>query len=92
MEITPGTDPAVADQLRRVQLTIDEDGRGVLQESGISFDVKVIRDGDELHLEVLAVANIGTKGQPSDMTRPFTFHVLPDGSLEGEGARLRRFP
>lgn len=88
----PGTDPVVADGLRRVQLTIDEDGRGVFQESGVPFDVRVTRNGDDLNLEVLAVANVGASKQPPDLTRPHTFRLLPDGSLEGEGVALKRFP
>jgi hypothetical protein len=90
IRVNAGTDPAVAAQLRRVELRIDEAGKATLEDSGIPWEGLVTRNGDRLAFEVLAVSGVGISKQPSDLARSLEFDLLPDGAIEYGGVRLTR--
>jgi hypothetical protein len=70
LELTPETDRAMANTLRRVELTIKPDGRFVLVQGGLPKEGRVHYGGDRASLEVETIL-----GQPA--------HREGDGRAKG---------
>lgn len=80
----------MADQLRRVVLTIDDSGKGNLEDGGIPWEGLVSRSGDRLDFEILAVSGINIAKQSSDYPRQLRFRIESDGTILFGDVRLRR--
>ena len=90
MPMNLGTDPLIADQLRRVILKIDESGNGNLDDGGITSEGLVSWEGDRLKFEVVAKLGINIAKQPSG--EPRWLYFKPEGSalVYDETTRLEK--
>ncbi len=77
--MNPGADPLVAEQLRRVRLTIDESGNGNLEDGGIPTEGLVSWEGDRLKFEVVAKLGVNIAKQPP--TEPRWLYFKPEGNI-----------
>jgi len=92
LDIRPGADPVVANQLARVVLTIHEDGKAALEDGGLPFEGQVSRRGADLNFEVLAVAGKNIERQPVEVPRHLKFSVRKDGGIDFGDVQLVRQP
>jgi hypothetical protein len=90
VEVNPGTDPIVAMQLRRLQITLDAEGNATLEDGGIPSEGRASRRGDTLTVDLLAVSGINIDRQPADFPRSRTLRVVDERTLELDGVRLVR--
>ena len=88
--VFPGTDPAVADQLRRVTLVLKGEGDAVLTDGGIPYEGHASRHGDALTVDILAINGINIDRQPVGTPRTLTFEVGADGTIGYDKVTLRR--
>ena len=88
----PGADPVIVNQLRRVDLTIADDGKAVLEDGGLPREGQMSRDGEKLKFEVLTVYGRNVELQPPDQPRSFYFQLKKDGTILYGDAILRPQP
>ena len=88
--VFPGTDPAVADQLRRVELVLKGEGDAVLTDGGIPYEGRANRRGDALTMDVLAINGVNIDRQPVGTPRTLMFEVGADGTITYDKVTLRR--
>ncbi|GEM_PF-6196402 len=88
--VFPGTDPAVADQLRRVELVLKGEGDAVLTDGGIPYEGHANRRGEALTMDVLAINGVNIDRQPAGTSRTLTFAVSADGTITYDKVRLKR--
>lgn len=89
--VNPGTDPVVARQLRRVVLTLTEDGKVNLEDGGLPIEGLASRQGDKVGIEVLAVSGVNVARQ-QQVPRSLSLTIVNDDTLRLGDATLARVP
>ncbi|RYG23720.1 hypothetical protein EON82_13145 [bacterium] len=90
LEVKPGTDPVIANQLRRVVVTIAEDGKATIENGGLPMEGLASRRGDTLAIEVLAVSGINIEKQPPEVPRRLELKIEFEDKLRFGDAVLNR--